>query len=66
MGIKKDQVISEMAKELKVKCETCDKMFMYKSELKVHVKAVHLKIKGIGVLRDTARATKRKTQKSAK
>ena len=47
-GVKKElRVISDMTKESKVKCESCDKMFVYKSELKGHVKAVHLKIKDL-------------------
>ena len=50
MGIKKeDPFVSEIKKKLKVErnvqCVTCHKMFMYESELKGHVKAVHLKIK---------------------
>ena len=46
IGVKKeDRVISDMTKESKVKCESCDKMFVYKSELKGHVKAVHLNLK---------------------
>ena len=50
MGIKKeDPFVSDIKKKLKVErnvqCVTCHKMFMYESELKGHVKAVHLKIK---------------------
>ena len=48
MGInQEDQVISELKVKRNAECASCDKMFMYKSELKAHVKAVHLKIKDL-------------------
>ena len=41
--------ISDITKKLnverKVQCASCDNMFKYESELKVHVKRIHLKIK---------------------
>ena len=50
MGIKKEaQFISDNTKELdverNVECASCGKIFKYKSELKFHVKKIHLKIK---------------------
>ena len=50
MGIEKETpFISDITKEANVdkneKCLPCDKMFQDESELKVHVKKIHLKIK---------------------
>ena len=46
MGVNKEnRVISELKVERNAECASCDKRFKYQSELKAHVKAVHLKIK---------------------
>ena len=50
MGIKKEApIISDITEKLNdkrsIECGSCDKMFKYNSELKVHVKRIHLKIK---------------------
>ena len=50
MGMKKEAVfISDITEksnvERKIECGSCGKMFKYKSELKVHVNKIHLKIK---------------------
>ena len=50
MGIKeKAAFISDSTNEFKVEknidCASCDKVFKYESELKVHMKRMHLKIK---------------------
>ena len=50
MGIKKETPsISDIAQktndERKVQCASCGKIFKYKSELRVHVEVMHLKIK---------------------